>query len=86
MFVPLWLYFLGTGTVMAVVTLVWAVRSRQFDDQERARYLPLADLPAAAFMARPVPRAMLGRVTVGVMFLSGFVALASTLVVVLRHL
>jgi cbb3-type cytochrome oxidase maturation protein len=46
MFVPVWLIFLASGTLMAIVTLVWSIRNHQFDDQERARYLPLTDLSA----------------------------------------
>jgi cbb3-type cytochrome oxidase maturation protein len=86
MFVPVWLYFVGTGTLMAVLTLVWAVRSRQFDDQDRARYLPLAGIPAAELARGPARRSVAARVTVGVMVLSGLFVLGSTLVVVLRHL
>jgi nitrogen fixation-related uncharacterized protein len=47
MFVPVWLFFLASGTLMAILVLVWAIRNHQFEDQERARYLPLNDVPAA---------------------------------------
>jgi nitrogen fixation-related uncharacterized protein len=53
MFVPVWLVFLASGTVMAIVTLVWSIRNHQFEDQERARYLPLADLSAEELASRP---------------------------------
>jgi len=58
MFVPVWLVFLASGTLMAIVTLVWSIRNHQFDDQERARYLPLTDLSAEE-LARP-PRVRRG--------------------------
>ena len=53
MFVPLWLIFLVSGLSMAVLTVVWAIRSRQFEDQGRARFLPLAGLSAKECEARP---------------------------------
>ena len=34
---------------LAVLAVLWAISSRQFDDQERARYLPLHDLTAADY-------------------------------------
>ena len=44
MFVPLWLIFLVSGTLLAVITIIWAIGARQFEDQDRARFLPLAGL------------------------------------------
>ena len=56
MFVPLWLVFLSSGLLMAVITVVWAIRKRQFEDQGRARYIPLAGLSAAECEARPASK------------------------------
>ena len=56
MFIPLWLVYLFTGTLMAVLTLLWAVRGRQFEDQDRARFIPLAHLTPAE-LAAPVRHA-----------------------------
>jgi hypothetical protein len=53
MFVPLWLIFLISGLAMAVLTVVWAIRTRQFEEQGRARYLPLVGLSAQEHAARP---------------------------------
>ncbi len=36
-------YMLG-GIGIALGVILWAIRSRQFQDQDRARYLPLRDL------------------------------------------
>jgi cbb3-type cytochrome oxidase maturation protein len=84
MFIPLWLVYLFTGTLMAVLTLFWAVRSRQFDDQERARYIPLAALTPAELdtPARRAPTS--ARVAIGAILAVGFSALILTLIVVLR--
>ncbi len=56
MFVPVWLVFLASGTLMAIVTLVWSIRNHQFEDQERARYLPLTDLTAEELARSPSVR------------------------------
>lgn len=56
MFIPLWLVYLFSGTIMAVLTLLWAVRGHQFEDQDRARFIPLANLTPAEMVA-PVRRA-----------------------------
>ena len=36
-----WLTFTVLGVAAAVAAFVWAVRNRQFSDQDRARSLPL---------------------------------------------
>ena len=36
-----WFCLMAAGLVASVVLLFWGVRSGQFADQERARYLPL---------------------------------------------
>ncbi|MGD0230217.1 MAG: hypothetical protein ABSC19_07650 [Syntrophorhabdales bacterium] len=38
-----WFSLMIAGLVASVVLLLWGVRSGQFADQERARYLPLRD-------------------------------------------
>ncbi|WP_243369934.1 hypothetical protein [Geotalea sp. SG265] len=40
-FLAMWLGFLCVMIAAITMALVWAVRSRQFSDQDRARYLPL---------------------------------------------
>lgn len=40
-FLVMWLGFLGVMIAAITVALCWAIRSRQFSDQDRARYLPL---------------------------------------------
>lgn len=84
MFVPLWLFFLATGTLMALCTLLWATRTRQFDDQERARFLPLHDLDAPPLAAPARGRAV--RLGLGLILASGALVIGSTLILVLRHL
>jgi nitrogen fixation-related uncharacterized protein len=40
-FLAMWLGFLAVMIAAITMALVWAVRSRQFSNQDRARYLPL---------------------------------------------
>ncbi len=84
-FVHLWLIFLSTGSAMAVFAVVWAIRRRQFDDQDRARYLPLVDLPGDAGGDRPPIRRGASLYALLGILAMGLVVLAVTLTVVLRH-
>ena len=56
MFVPTWLVFLFSGTVMAILVLLWGIKGHQFEDQERARYLPLSGLTAREIGTPPPAR------------------------------
>ena len=40
-FLVMWLGFLGLMLAAIAIPMVWAIRSRQFSSQDRARYLPL---------------------------------------------
>ena len=42
-FLKIWLVFAGCGAVVFSAVFVWAVRSRQFSDMDRARYIALQD-------------------------------------------
>jgi cbb3-type cytochrome oxidase maturation protein len=83
MFIPLWLTFVASGTVMAVFTLMWAIRSRQFDDQDRARYIPLQGLSAAELAAPAPPRRRAGRMGIALIVVSGGLAILATLALIL---
>jgi nitrogen fixation-related uncharacterized protein len=46
-FLLIWAVFTGIALLGIVAVLIWAVRSRQFCDQDSARYLPLkSGIPA----------------------------------------
>jgi nitrogen fixation-related uncharacterized protein len=50
-----WIAFSGVALAGILAVLVWAVRSGQFGDQDRARYLPLeSEIPDG--LAAGVPR------------------------------
>lgn len=83
MFVPLWLIFLLSGLAMAVLTVVWAIRSHQFDDPQRARYLPLVGLTPDELGAPPASRHRVERAMIWVMVFGGLASMAAALVLVL---
>jgi len=56
--------YLITGSIFAVFVITWALRTRQFDDQERARFLALRDLSPDE-LSNPPPR----RITPSVAFM-----------------
>ena len=85
MFVPFWLIFLGSGLVMAAGTVAWAIRSGQFDDQQRARFIPLAGLSGAELARTPRRRRRSDYAGVWAMLLVGVGAIAGALALVLRH-
>ena len=84
MFVPTWLIFLASGTLMAVLTILWAIRSDQFEEQDRARYLPLVGLSAKELSDQPPIRRGASFYALLVIFASGIVTLAATLAAVLK--
>jgi cbb3-type cytochrome oxidase maturation protein len=43
MYYPYFIAYIGIGMALSLVVFFWAVRSGQFTDQQRARYLPLRD-------------------------------------------
>jgi cbb3-type cytochrome oxidase maturation protein len=43
MFYLSWIALTATGILASIAVFIWALRSGQFSDQGRARYLPLSD-------------------------------------------
>jgi cbb3-type cytochrome oxidase subunit 3 len=56
MFVDVWVVFLFTGVLMAGLCVLWASRTGQFEQQDRARYLPLQSVPPAELSQKPAGR------------------------------
>lgn len=85
MFVPVWLIFVLSGVAMAILTIVWAVRSRQFEEQDRARYLPLGGLSADE-LDHPPPVARRADLYANLaLVVIGIAALVMTLVSVIKY-
>jgi cbb3-type cytochrome oxidase maturation protein len=81
MFVPVWLIFMSTGLLMAILTLIWSVKTRQFDDQQRARYLPLAGLSADELARQPEIRRSASLYAFGIIIFVGLLSIAMTMLV-----
>ena len=83
MFIPIWLFFLVTGLLMAVFVIIWAVKTRQFEDQDRARYIPLRGLSDEE-LKKESPRlnaTLIGNVVV---LASGILAIGLTFYIVVK--
>lgn len=86
MFVPLWLIFLSSGLIMAVFTVHWASRTRQFEDQHRARYLPLVGLSREEMLYTPKKNFRAERVGLWTLLTVGLAALLAGLFLALKHM
>lgn len=78
MFYVAWIILIITGVGGSIITLLWALRSGQFADQGRARYLPLRDdfpLPAVKDPAKLTPEVWVLLIVIGI----GLLSLAGTL-------
>lgn len=43
MYFPYFMAYMTVGLIISLVVFLWALRNGQFNDQQRARYLPLDD-------------------------------------------
>jgi cbb3-type cytochrome oxidase maturation protein len=80
MFLLSWVLLIAAGLLISLGVFFWALRTGQFSDQERARYLPLGDgfpLPAVENPAR------LSREVYALLFAGGLGLLAMIAAVVL---
>lgn len=48
MYFPYFIAYISIGLSISLLVFFWAVKSGQFQDQQRARFLPLRDEPAGA--------------------------------------
>jgi cbb3-type cytochrome oxidase maturation protein len=55
MLILAWIMYTGVGILVFSLAFLWAVRARQFWDQDRARYLPLEDEEPAPEEPAPDP-------------------------------
>ena len=86
MFVPIWIIFLFTGLVMAIFAVTWGIRAKQFDDQQRARFLPLVGMDTSETPPVSAKKHRAEFVAVWMLVATGVSALISGLVMALRHL
>ena len=58
MYYPYFLAYMVSGFVISLVVLFWALRNGQFQDQKRARFLPLEE----GLEAEPVKVSRIGKI------------------------
>ncbi len=79
MFYAAWLTLIAAGAGASIAALFWALKTGQFSDQGRARYLPLTDeidaSPAAAD-ARRLPSEVYA---LSIIIIIGLLSIASTI-------
>jgi nitrogen fixation-related uncharacterized protein len=77
-FYALFLLYVSLGVVASVVLFFWAVRTDQFRDQQRARYLPLdgVDVLPPTAGQRHWPREIVATVAVAFLGLAVLLGLA----------
>jgi cbb3-type cytochrome oxidase maturation protein len=79
MYFPYFIAYIGIGLVLSLPVFFWALKSGQFQDQQRARYLPLRDNNPGA----PAKASRLGRweaLTLFFLAVAGLTASAAALV------
>ena len=74
MYYPYFVSYMVAGFVIGLVLLVWSLKTGQFRDQQRARYLPLQGEPPAP----PVKATRASRIEVYALFGLAFMGLLMT--------
>jgi len=71
-----WLSLIAISLAVSLIAFVWALRSGQFTDQGRARYLPLSSEPSLTPLEKPVrrPWELYALLAVGLIGLAGISA------------
>ena len=79
------LIYMFTGAGLAVFVIFWALRSRQFQEQDRARFLPLRDL-SDQDLAQPSRRSLTPSVALlGLVMVVGVGAVVGMLFLMAGH-
>ena len=84
MLIATWILYTVVGILVFSLAFVWAVRARQFWNQDRARYLPLEDEEATDSSGEPggVPGSMLVVIVLGI---SALAMVVLTLIMAYAH-
>ncbi len=84
MYYPYFITYMAAGLAVSLIVFLWALKSGQFKDQQRARFLPLEDEPQRS----PAKYSGLNRVEVfSLLFLAcaGLAASAAVLIFAIIH-
>jgi cbb3-type cytochrome oxidase maturation protein len=85
MFYLSWILLTGTGILASIAVFLWALRSGQFADQGRARYLPLCE-PDSPSPASKSPK-LSGAAYVFLLILGvGVIAMLSPVILILLRI
>lgn len=78
MFYAAWLTLIAAGVGASIAALFWALKTGQFSDQGRARYLPLTDeiVASPAKDARRLPSEVYA---LSIIIIIGLLSIASTI-------
>ena len=79
MYFPYFVSYISIGLVISIVVFIWALRTGQFSDQQRARYLPLEDDPAPTVSRR----SRISRYEIYALFFLAFAGLAASAAVLI---
>ncbi len=74
MYYPYFISYMLAGVVIALVVFAWALKNGQFQDQQRARFLPLYGAPKRA----PVRASKVSRIEVVALFALVIVGLCAS--------
>jgi cbb3-type cytochrome oxidase maturation protein len=80
MYYPYFILYMALGLMISLGVFFWALKSGQFNDQQRARYLPLRDLEENP----PVEKSGQGRLEFYTLWTLAGVGLALTAWILLR--
>ena len=56
MYFPYFITYITIGLIIGMVVFLWALKTGQFKDQQRARFLPLEEEPAPAAKGSRISR------------------------------
>ena len=77
MYYPYFIAYIGVGLVISLVVFYWAFRTGQFNDQQRARFLPLWDNDGGP----PVKTTRIHRIEIYGLFILAVAGLSATVAV-----
>lgn len=79
MYYPYFISYMLAGVAIALVVFAWALKNGQFQDQQRARFLPLFDASHRA----PVRASRMSRIEVFALFFLVIIGLCASFAVVI---
>jgi cbb3-type cytochrome oxidase maturation protein len=81
-----WLFLVYISLIISLVAFLWGLRSGQFSDQERARYLPLGkDLLVQPIVAAPRRKQKVHSAALLVVIILGLSAFATALALSIHY-